>query len=125
MRKFVMEFIGTFFLVLTIGFSIPAIGAWAPLAIGVILTVMVYAGGHISGAHYNPAVTIGVWLRKKCSLQEVPLYIAAQLLGGVLAGFSVLYTTGVRPSASPLGDPLASFIVEFLFTFALVFVVLF
>ncbi|MCI0408976.1 MAG: aquaporin, partial [Acidobacteria bacterium] len=63
MNKYLVEFIGTFFLVLTIGFAVlePGAGPLAPLAIGSALMVMVYAGGHISGAHYNPAVTLAVW----------------------------------------------------------------
>ena len=62
MKKYIAEFIGTFFLVLTIGLTVIGAGTSviAPLAIGAALMVMVYAGGHISGAHYNPAVTIGV-----------------------------------------------------------------
>ena len=69
MRKLVVEAIGTFFLVLTIGMVVldPGAGDMAPVAIGLVLMVMVYAGGHISGAHYNPAVTLGVWIRGMCS----------------------------------------------------------
>ncbi len=64
MNKYLVEFIGTFFLVLTIGLVIlePGAGAMAPIAIGSVLMVMVYAGGHVSGAHYNPAVTLAVWM---------------------------------------------------------------
>ncbi|MBA3763176.1 MAG: aquaporin, partial [Chthoniobacterales bacterium] len=65
MNKYITEFLGTFFLVLTIGCT--GIGASsgviAPLAIGAALMVMIYAGGHISGGHYNPAVTLAVWIR--------------------------------------------------------------
>ena len=65
MNKYIAEFIGTFFLVLTIGCSVVIGGAGviAPLAIGSILMTMIYAGGHVSGGHFNPAVTLGVWLR--------------------------------------------------------------
>ena len=86
MKKYLMEFIGTFFLVFVIGLSVIGIGAgsMAPLAIGTILMVMVYAGGHISGAHYNPAVTLAVWMRGKCDIQDVPGYMAAQFSASVL-----------------------------------------
>ncbi|MBP7088953.1 MAG: aquaporin, partial [Candidatus Omnitrophica bacterium] len=69
MKKYIVEFIGTFFLLFVIGLCViepGGAGAMAPLAIGTILMVMVYAGGHISGGHYNPAVTLGVWMRGKC-----------------------------------------------------------
>ena len=62
MRKYAAEFIGTFFLVFTIVTTVLSGSALAPLAIGVTLTAMVFAGGHISGAHSNPAVTLAVWL---------------------------------------------------------------
>ncbi len=65
MNKYTMELIGTFFLVLTIGMTVIVGGSGVipPLAIGSILMVMIFAGGHISGGHYNPAVTLGVWLQ--------------------------------------------------------------
>ena len=68
MAKYLTEFIGTFFLVATIGFTVIAPGAdhMAPLAIGAALMVMIYAGGHVSGGHYNPAVTLAVYLRGRC-----------------------------------------------------------
>ena len=63
--KYLVEFIGTFFLVATVGCTViaPGAGTIAPLAIGSALMVMVYAGGHVSGGHYNPAVTLAVWMR--------------------------------------------------------------
>ena len=85
MNKYIAEFIGTFFLVLTIGCTVLA-GDRAmipPLAIGAALMVMVYAGGHMSGAHFNPAVTIGVWLRGRCKTADVVPYIGAQVAGAV------------------------------------------
>ena len=82
MNKYIAEFIGTFFLVLTIGCTVIGAGSGviAPLAIGAALMVMVFAGGHISGAHYNPAVTLGVLIRGKVKAADVVPYIVAQLL---------------------------------------------
>lgn len=126
MRKYIVEFIGTFFLVLTIGFVVlePGAGILAPLAIGSVLMVMIYAGGHVSGAHYNPAVTLAVWLRGRCPGSDVPLYMIAQVLGGLIASFIVLYVKG-NPEVEPMTLNIApALLVEFLFTFALCFVVL-
>src|SRR3954466_1779056 len=87
MNKYIVEFIGTFFLVLTIGCSVVIGGAGviAPLAIGSIFMVMIYAGGHISGGHYNPAVTLGVWLRGRCPSRDVIPYWVAQWLAALAA----------------------------------------
>jgi aquaporin Z len=85
MKKYIVEFIGTFFLVLVIGcMVVPGDhGQFPPLAVGLALMAMVYAGGHVSGAHYNPAVTIAVWLRGRCEKKDVGPYIAAQLAAGL------------------------------------------
>jgi len=126
MNKYLVEFIGTFFLVLTIGLAVlePGAGAMAPLAIGCALMVMVYAGGHISGAHYNPAVTLAVWLRGRCPARDVTPYMGAQIIGGLVASFIVLFVKG--PSAVPPARPdsIPALLVEFLYTFALCYVVL-
>ena len=116
MRKYLAEFIGTFFLVLTVGSTGIAAGPGviAPLAIGSMLMVMIYAGGHVSGAHYNPAVTLGVFLRGRCPAADVVPYWGAQLLGGVKTAEAVRLDPAVP----------AAFAAEFLFTFALVYVVL-
>ena len=98
-RKLVVEAIGTFFLVLTIGLVVldPGAGPLAPLAIGSALMVMIYAGGHISGGHYNPAVTLGVFLRGRATGAELGGYWVAQLIGGVLAAIVVGY---LKPDAA-------------------------
>lgn len=125
MQKFLSEFIGTFFLILTIGLTvIPGhAGVIAPLAIGSVLMVMVYAGGHISGAHYNPAVTLAVLMRGRCSIAEVPVYLLAQFAGAAAAAFTAVYMVG-SGTASPTIDVTKALIAEFLFTFALAYVVL-
>lgn len=126
-EKFIYEFIGTFFLMLTIGMTVVNTTSpefWAPVAIGAILAVMVFAGGHISGAHYNPAVSLAVFLRKKISWEVMLQYWLAQLAGAVLAALITLYLKGA-PSAAPLHpDVLKALLAEFLFTFALCFVIL-
>ena len=126
MNKYVVEFIGTFFLVFTIGMCVlkPDAGSFAPIAIGSVLMVMIYAGGHISGGHYNPAVTLAVWLRGKCSTADVPGYMAAQIGASVVAAFAALYLKG-NPVVT-LGELKVgpSLLAEFLGTFALAWVVL-
>ncbi len=126
MNKYVVELIGTFFLVLTIGCTVMsgAAGVIPPLAIGSALMVMIFAGGHISGGHYNPAVTLGVWIRGRCSTADVAPYMIAQVIGAVLAA---LVAGFLRPDfAAAAGDPdiPRALAAEFLFTFALVYVVL-
>src|SRR5205809_1339085 len=126
MNKYIAEFIGTFFLVLTIGCT--GIGASsgviAPLAIGAALMVMVFAGGHISGAHYNPAVTLGVLIRGRLNVADVLPYFVAQLAAAATAASAVKFLRAgidVTPIAPKIGPAL---LAEFLFTFALVYVVL-
>jgi aquaporin Z len=127
MNKYLAEFIGTFFLVLTIGCTVIGAGATviAPLAIGAALMVMVFAGGHISGAHYNPAVTLAVLIRGKVKTADAVPYIIAQIAGAALAALVVgkCFRAGVAvtPMAPHVG---AALLAEFLFTFALVYVVL-
>src|SRR6267154_2561608 len=102
MRKYIAEFIGTFFLVLTIGCSVIGNGAGplAPLAIGSALMVMIFAGGYISGGHFNPAVTLGAWLRGKCETKDVAPYMIFQVMGAMLAAVAVEFLkagTAVTP----------------------------
>ncbi len=126
MRKYATEFIGTFFLVLTIGCTGIAAGPGviAPIAIGAILMVMIYAGGHVSGAHYNPAVTLGVFVRGRLPAADVAPYWGAQLVGALAAAAIVLFLKGAAPQTPFLPRPGAGFVAEFLFTFALAYVVL-
>ena len=126
MNKYLTELIGTFFLVLTIGCTVIAGGGGVipPLAIGAVLMVMVYAGGHVSGAHYNPAVTLGVWLRGRCDTKDLVPYWIFQIAGAGLATAAVKFMKGGAEivAATPATAP--ALVAEFLFTFALVYVVL-
>jgi aquaporin Z len=136
MKNYLVEFIGTFFLVLVIGLTVaapaegmsaPAADHMAPLAIGITLMVMVYAGGHISGGHYNPAVTLAVWMRGKCDTKDVAPYMISQILGAAAAALVVSYQKGFSPNPNTPAmalDPMHALVNEFLFTFALAYVVL-
>jgi aquaporin Z len=126
MNKYFAEFVGTFFLVLTIGCTVIGHGAGplAPLAIGSALMVMIFAGGHISGGHFNPAVTLGVWLRGKCKAKDVAPYMIFQIAGAVLAAFVVKFLKGGAAVAPLQPATIPALLAEFLFTFALVYVVL-
>jgi aquaporin Z len=129
MRKYIVELIGTFFLVFTVGMTVvghewPKDGVIPALAIGSALMVMIYAGGHISGGHYNPAVTLGVFLRGRCEAKDVVPYWVAQVAGAIAAGLLTLFLKGHPKDLAPDLDVVKSLIVEFLFAFALVYVVL-
>ena len=126
MQKYLVEFIGTFFLVLAVGMNVidPGTGNLAPLAIGATLMVMVYAGGHVSGGHYNPAVTLGVWLRGRCPQSDVWPYLGSQFAGAIVAAIGTLFLKG-DPSVTPGQiEIFPALIAEFIGTFALVYVVL-
>lgn len=126
MRNYLTEFIGTFFLVLTIGLTVLAGTPLAPLAIGCALMVMVYMGGHISGGHYNPAVTLAVWRRGSLAANQVLPYMAAQVVGAIAAALVVYFILGrtFAPAPAPGISVMKVITVEFLFTFALALVVL-
>ncbi len=126
MNKYIVEFIGTFFLVLVVGLTViePGAGILAPLAIGCTLMIMVYAGGPVSGGHYNPAVTLGVWMRGKCERKDVLPYMVMQVFGAAIASLVVGFQKG-NPILTPMThDVTKSILNEFVFTFALVYVVL-
>ena len=127
-RALVVEFIGTFFLVFTVGMVVidPGAGDLGALAIGTVLAVMVYAGAHISGGHYNPAVTFGVLLRGATKINDAVGYWVVQLAAAVVAAVVVTIMKPAMPAAALNTDLeiLPALLAEFLFTFALVYVVL-
>ena len=126
-QKLTTEFIGTFFLSLTICTAAVygSAGEYAPFGIAAILMVMIYAGGHISGAHYNPAVTVSIYLRGACDKDEVLPYIASQVIAAVSAAIVVqnlLFPDDPSPVSVELGNEVI--VAELLFTFALAYVIL-
>src|SRR5271157_773376 len=127
MKKYLVELIGTFFLVFTVGSTViaPGAGSLAPIAIGAALMVMVFAGGHVSGGHYNPAVTLAVWIRGKCDTRDVIPYWIAQIAAAFIAAW-IVHKMKMQGAASPLAFASwkPAFVAEFLFTFALCWVVL-
>lgn len=126
MARYVTELVGTFFLVFAVGMAAVLGTAAAPLAIGSMLMVMVYMGGHVSGAHYNPAVSVAVFLRGKLDAGDLLPYVLAQLGGGVLAATAVFVITGESFAPAPGADYglAAAVLAEVVFTFALVLVIL-
>jgi aquaporin Z len=124
MQKYAVEGIGTFFLVLTIGCAvIGGAGPMAPLAIGSALMVMIFAGGHISGGHFNPAVTLAAFLRGRCPAAYVPGYIGGQVVLAAVAALIARYLVG-EPKPGADIDVIRALMAEFLYTFALAYVVL-
>ena len=124
-RKLVVEFVGMFLFVFTVGMATnkAGAGALAPLAIGSVLMVMVFAGGHVSGGHFNPAVSTAVLLRRRMAGNEFVAYLAAQFAAAVIAGFVVRYVGG-REVHAVVASSGKMLVAEFLFTFALAWVVL-
>ena len=125
MNKYLTEFIGTFFLVFTVGCTVipGAAGVIPPLAIGAVLMVMIFAGGHISGGHYNPAVTLAVFLRGRCEKKDVAPYMVSQIAAGFAAAIVATFVAGSGQPMTIENVP-AALVAEFLFTFALAYVVL-
>src|SRR5215469_8986638 len=126
MKKYLTEFIGTFFLVMTVGMTVLGQGSTplAPLAIGSVLMVMIYAGGHVSGGHYNPAVTLAVWLRGRCPASDFLPYWISQIAGSIVASLLTLSFRG-NPQLIPADlNIFHALIAEFVGTFALAYVVL-
>ncbi len=126
-KKYLVEFIGTFFLVFTVVSAVlfgGSHGVIAPLSIGFALMVMVYAGGHISGGHYNPAVSFAAAIRGALAWSQLIPYWIFQVAGAACAALLVVHFAVIPESVSCPVSILPVVIGEFLFTFALCYVVL-
>jgi aquaporin Z len=124
-RKLVVEFLGMFLFVFTVGMATnkAGAGALAPLAIGSVLMVIVFAGGHVSGGHFNPAVSTAVFLRGRMAANEFVAYVATQFVAAIVAGFVVRYVGG-HEQHTIVASAGRMLVAEFIFTFALAWVVL-
>ena len=119
MKKYIVEGIGTYFLVLIIGLT------GNPIAIGIGLSILVYMGGHISGAHYNPAVSLAMIIRGEISLGECLKYVLSQCIGAIAAAYSIILLGADALAVVSKTDSMTSFfLAEIIFTFLLVFVIL-
>jgi aquaporin Z len=126
-RKYAVEAIGAFFLTFVVVMSVLSHSVFTPLAAGATLMVMIYAGGHISGGHYNPAVTMGALVRRRIGIGEAVGYWIAQVVGGVVAaviGRAVVNPPAVSTLTLTGHAEAAAAVVELLFTFALCYVML-
>lgn len=126
LRKLLTEFIGTFFLVMTIVLAVNTKSELAILAIGFILMVMVYMGGHVSGAHYNPAVSTALLIAKKMPASDYVPYVITQLVGGLAGSYTgyAVAGAGVGIAAPREVNLTTAAMLEALITFALALVVL-
>jgi len=124
-RKLTVEFIGMFIFAFTVGMATNKLGAGAlaPLAIGSILMVMVFAGGHVSGGHFNPAVSTAVFVRGRMAANEFGAYLVTQFVAAILGGLVVRYVGG-HESHAAVASSGKMLVAEFIFTFALAWVVL-
>ena len=119
MNKYIIEFLGTFFLVLIIGLTSN------PLAIGLGLATLIYMGAHISGAHYNPVVTLAMFINKEIGLKEMGFYVSSQLIAAAFATYCIITLGNEDFSIVSNTDNIPNFfLAEILFTFLLVFVIL-
>ena len=126
-KKYLVEFIGTFFLVFTVASAVlfgGDNGVIAPLSIGFALMIMVYAGGHISGGHYNPAVSFAAAIRGALAWAQLIPYWIFQVAGAACAALLVANFAVLPEAAACPASILQIAIGEFLFTFALCYVVL-
>ena len=111
MKRYAMEFVGTFFLTVAISLIVD------PLAIGLILMAMIYVGGHISGAHFNPAISLVCFMQKRLNYIEMAKYVAAQLCGALLGlcFFYMLTNSNFTVNMIPDSPILIPLIIEALF----------
>src|SRR5690242_11628366 len=126
-RKYAVEAIGAFFLTFAVGVAVLSHSVFTPLAAGAMLMVMVYAGGHISGGHYNPAVTMAALVRRRIGISDAVAYWIVQVIGGLAAGAlarAVVNPASVKTLALSGHTEAAAAVVELLITFALCYVVL-
>lgn len=126
-RKYATEFIGAFFLTFAVGVAALTGSVFVPLAAGATLMVMIYAGGHISGGHYNPAVTMAALVRRRIGIGDAVAYWIVQVAGGIAAGAlarAVVNPLRVRTLTLAGHTEAAAAVVEVLITFALCYVVL-
>jgi aquaporin Z len=126
MNKYLVEFIGTFFLFLVISLSTRVVDGplLAPVAIGFALAIMVYAGGRISGGHYNPAVSLAAAIRGALPYAQILPYWIAQVAGAVVAAFTAFVLIGPENITVLQLEPGKIFVAEIIFTAALAYVVL-
>lgn len=126
MSKYLTEFVGTFFLVFTISLAVATGSPFAPLAIGAVLAGMIYMGGHVSGAHYNPAVTIAFLVRRWTKASDLIPYVIAQVAGAFAAAAAGFAVTGQAIPIAPGAEAsvVDVLLVEVLFTFALMLTIL-
>jgi aquaporin Z len=127
MRRYIAEFIGAFFLVFTVCTTVLSNAPLAPVAIGGVLAAMIFAGGHISGAHFNPAVSLAAFIRGRLDAMDLAFYAGAQLLAGLAAAGVARFVMSEGPGVAftVSGHALAAaVVVEILFTFALAYTVL-
>ena len=109
-RKLVVEFVGMFLFVFTVGMATnkAGAGALAPLAIGSVLMVMVFAGGHVSGGHFNPAISLGAAVSGRLPWKDLPGYWISQVVGGLLAGVALVVVAKGKSGFSPVGHMAAN-----------------
>ncbi|HKQ61554.1 MAG TPA: MIP/aquaporin family protein [Candidatus Polarisedimenticolaceae bacterium] len=123
-RKLLTEFVGTLIFLFAIGLAVTGGLALAPLIIGTALMVLVYMGGHVSGAHYNPAVSLAILLRGKLATRELLPYWCAQILGALVGSFLASVASAKSFAPTPGGSTAAALLIELVFTFTLCLVVL-